>query len=593
MSNSGTRLTRRNFLRMVGAAGGTAAVHETLVALGLMRHPDTWAGPPKIRPGIGKNQSVLILGAGVGGLATAYRLTQSGYDCRIYEAQNRAGGRSYTARRGNKVFEESEENGKTEQACQFDEGLYVNLGPGRIPYHHRRVINLCRELEVDLEVYVHTTDTNLHRMAKGPLDKAYARRRIAYDTKGYIAELLAKAVNQRAFDHELSNEDKEKLLSLLQKFGDLNNRFKYTGSTRAGCKGGTNNPHVCGAKIDEPIEPLEPLGLTDLLRSEFWDPCIVAAPRGEASCNPMSYGHGFYQVKEDLWQTTSFQPVGGMDKIVDALRYTEIKVEGRTVKLDDLIRLNTVVTGIAYDQEAQQVKVTYNGTETMDVDFCVSNIPLTVLKDIDLDGFSPTFHDAIRRGAFSNACKVGWQANKRFWELKDYIFGGISWIEHPITQMWYPSNDYFSDKGVLTGAYNYARTARDFGRLPLPARLDKAYEGGRLLHEQAFEPGGNVVPKDLGISIAWQNVPYQKGCSAVWNSMSDQDEADFERLLAPDLNNRFYIVGDQVSSLPGWQEGALMSAEHVFDQIVTGQGRDLEDIREQIKQAPMTLEVMG
>jgi monoamine oxidase len=28
------------------------------------------------------------------------------------------------------------------------------------------------------------------------------------------------------------------------------------------------------------------------------------------------------------------------------------------------------------------------------------------------------------------------------------------------------------------------------------------------------------------------------------------------------------VVGDQVSQLPGWQEGAMMSAQHVMEQII-------------------------
>jgi monoamine oxidase len=43
-------------------------------------------------------------------------------------------------------------------------------------------------------------------------------------------------------------------------------------------------------------------------------------------------------------------------------------------------------------------------------------------------------------------------------------------------------------------------------------------------------------------------------------------------------------VGDQVSTLPGWQEGAMMSAEHVVEQI--GGIRPLTV--PQIKRAPHT-----
>lgn len=580
MSEQRGGLSRRNFVNMVGAAGGIAAVHETLVALGLMRHPSAWAGPPECNPKSGEGQDVVILGAGLGGLATAYWLQQAGYSCTILEAQDRIGGRSYTARRGDKVYEEGADQ---PQECKFDDGLYINLGPGRIPYHHRRVMHLCKKLRVPLEVYVHSSDHNLHFMStvkEPPLDRAIERRRLANDTQGYVSELLAKAVNQNALDHELLEEDKEKLLSLLRKFGDLDRRFRYRGSTRAGCPQlPVDVKTSCASNV---LDAFKPLGLDVLLQSEFWDPCLVGAPQLDR-CDPTDYQHGFYQVQEDLWQTTSFQPVGGMGQIVETLAG---KVgEGSILK-------NAVVHQVDLIEGGEKVRVAYRHRGKQNeliADLCVSNIPLTVLKDLRTPHFSADFRGAVQRSRFSNACKVGWQANRRFWEEDHQIYGGISWTDHPITQMWYPSNDYFAPNGVLTGAYNYGATAEAFGKLSPEARLSKAYEGGLQLHPAAF----GEVPKELGISIAWQKVKFQRGCYAVWSSDDPQHELDYERLLVPDMEGRFFVVGDQVSTLPGWQEGALISAEHVVDQITTGQDMDLDQIREQIDRAPMSLAVMG
>ncbi|MBT4145831.1 MAG: amine oxidase, partial [Gammaproteobacteria bacterium] len=67
--------------------------------------------------------------------------------------------------------------------------------------------------------------------------------------------------------------------------------------------------------------------------------------------------------------------------------------------------------------------------------------------------------------------------------------------------------------------------------------------------------------------IAWQNVHFQQGGWVNWDPISAADAAAYERLLQPEVGNRFYVVGDQVSSLPGWQEGAIMSAEHVVESI--------------------------
>ena len=128
-----TGWTRRQFLTRVGETGGAAALYESMAALGLVAIPPAWSGPPTLRAGQGEGRSVLILGAGIGGLTTAYILSKYGYRCHILEATARAGGRNHSARRGTVITEESAEHGTTRQECMFDDGLYLNLGPGRLP----------------------------------------------------------------------------------------------------------------------------------------------------------------------------------------------------------------------------------------------------------------------------------------------------------------------------------------------------------------------------------------------------------------------------------------------------------------------------
>ena len=49
--------------------------------------------------------TVLVLGAGVAGLACAYELGKAGYDCTVLEARDRVGGRNLTLRGGDAVTE--------------------------------------------------------------------------------------------------------------------------------------------------------------------------------------------------------------------------------------------------------------------------------------------------------------------------------------------------------------------------------------------------------------------------------------------------------------------------------------------------------
>jgi monoamine oxidase len=113
-------VTRRHFLEQVGFAGGSVALYETMTALGLINLPEAWAGPPELPQGSGTGKSVVILGAGIGGLTAAYELTRANYGCQIVELTDRAGGRNHTARRGTVIKEVNQDGVETTQVCNFD-----------------------------------------------------------------------------------------------------------------------------------------------------------------------------------------------------------------------------------------------------------------------------------------------------------------------------------------------------------------------------------------------------------------------------------------------------------------------------------------
>jgi monoamine oxidase len=146
--------------------------------------------------------------------------------------------------------------------------------------------------------------------------------------------------------------------------------------------------------------------------------------------------------------------------------------------------------------------------------------------------------------------------------------------------MWYPSYDYFTKNGTLTGVYNYDENAIAFGNMSPADRIRDARRGAIKFHPEFADE--RMVPSDKAISIAWQNIPNEGGGWANWDPNSPLDAKAYSRLLAPD--RRFFVVGDQVSQLPGWQEGAMMSAQYVVEQIG---GRRLLTVP-LIKRAPNT-----
>src|SRR5687768_6495834 len=220
-------LTRRHFLARIGAVGSAPLVYEAMTGLGLL------AAPQLNRfelTGRVSGVRVLILGAGIAGLTTAYELGKIGYDCRVLEARARPGGRVFTVRRGTV----SEEDGPGQTAA-FDDGLYLNAGPMRIPYHHQTTLGYCRELQVATEVFVPDCESAYLYQTRGPLAGRRIRLREARaDFDGHVAELLSKALSQTQLDQPLTAEDRDRVLAYLRRLGALDARGQYRGSLRRG-----------------------------------------------------------------------------------------------------------------------------------------------------------------------------------------------------------------------------------------------------------------------------------------------------------------------------------------------------------------------
>src|SRR6201991_1097584 len=121
----------RDLLSWIGAVAESAAMVHAMTALGFAAESG-YKGPIKLE-GDPKGASVLILGAGLAGMTAALELRKAGYKGQVLEFNGRPGGRNWTLRGGDTFVE----LGGFRQTCAFDDGLYLNPGPWRIPYHHR------------------------------------------------------------------------------------------------------------------------------------------------------------------------------------------------------------------------------------------------------------------------------------------------------------------------------------------------------------------------------------------------------------------------------------------------------------------------
>lgn len=514
------RVTRRDFLNAVGSVGGSSMVYRAMGALGLVagcsasQDEDEFPVPP------GGPWRVLVLGAGIAGLTAAHELTKLGFEVKILEATRRAGGRSFTARAGDALVEEG-----SRQVCRFDEAdhLYANLGPARIPYHHDRVLGYCRELGVELEVFTNDDRAALfHARRSG---RTLVARQLHADVRGHVAELLAKAVRKGALDEELTGLDRQAFLDMLTTFGGLGASRAHLGSDRAGFLTRINPGLEDPAMLERP--PVTELAT--ILGDEVF--------------------HGYQLVFDQglNQQPTLFQPIGGMDRIIHAF----MERVGHLVHYESVVERieNTYGEGAT---EATGVVVTYRGSKDElrqeRADFAICTIPATVLRGIATN-FRGELVKEIADMQYVEAVKIAAQAERRFWEEDLHIYGGISWTDQDITQVWYPASGYHRTRGVLILAYTWDAPNNAFFGARLPAaRLDIAKTQVDEIH-----PGASAMIGP-GVSRAWGEVPFQKGSWA-------NDDPDFqEHAELARGDGRVQFAGEHVSFLHGWQEGSILSA---------------------------------
>ncbi|GGB16860.1 monoamine oxidase [Puia dinghuensis] len=478
--------------------------------------------------GSGDGKEVVILGAGLAGMAAAYELDKLGYRCTILEARERTGGRCWSVRKG----ATNEETGGGLHTAGFDAGQYFNAGPSRIPHHHGLTLHYCKELSVPIQVYNNVNEnTYYYSEGKGPLSNKKVRVREAHsDVRGWMAELLAKAMDGGKIDVEMSKEDTLKVIEYLRAEGGLDIDKLYKASARRGYSE-SPGPGDREGKIGEPMT------LLAMLQSGLLDP-------------------DFYNVAEYTYelQGTLFQAVGGMDRIAAAFEQ----------KVGRLIRMGSEVRHIRNLEKGVQVGYKdKTGEKTMQADLCICTIPLPVLSNID-HNFSSDASRAIDSIVYMSTGKIGLQFKRRFWEEDEGIYGGITHTNNQLTQIFYPSYDYLGGKGILIGYYNFNEKAVATGNLTYEQREQLALEKGSLIHPQYRQEF------ERSFSVSWHKTKYNMGGWALYSA--DERQTLYKALLQPD--KQVYFAGEHMTYLNAWMAGALESARSVVAALhsrVTGQ----------------------
>ena len=508
------KLSRRDILMRVGAAGGSGALLAAMNMLGLSPATPASAADFALPPGSGAGKSVVVLGAGIAGLVAAYELDRAGYRVTLLEARDRVGGRVWTIRGGERI----EQFDRPLQQAQFSDGMYFNAGPARIPSWHRAILGYAKRLNVPMEVFV-----NSHMATGWDFNgKVHRGRQAFYSFQARLSELLAKAIDQHALDAAMPKAELDEFRQFLGFYGALDAKGVPAGQPTFGY---TDWP----GGFDHPGKPLDPLTLKEIIPN-----------RGAAF--PL-----FFDAIIDM-QPTMMQPVGGMDRIAHAL-YLAVQP---SVKLNEPVK--------AIRREESGVRIEHRSGVTR-ADFAVVTLPANLLGRIQND-FSPAKQAALKGVNYLKSAKVAFEA-PRFWE-DDGVYGGLAWTDKLNENVIYPSSNFHSPRGVIVGAYVAGWTHQDtpeaFTKLPIAEQI--RISAGSI---EALHPGKSRL-LEKPVVVNWGQVPYSEGVGALWGGGPGQDgerrTGAYLDLLKPE--GPIFFAGEHLSYVGLWQEGSALSAHEAI-----------------------------
>ena len=366
---------RRDFIR-------TSALATLALSLPIAGCWNSTSSKPKI----------VIIGAGIAGLATAYQLKKAGIESTVYEATGRAGGRVLTV-----------ENAVVE-------GAYVDFGAEFIYSIHHDLLALAKELKVDLHDLQTDTLTSKAYFFEG-------KRMIEEDIVEALqpfAERIAKDVD--SIPEDLHYNDAESFQHL-----DEQSISEYLKGI--GMDGWLLRFFELAMEGEYAMESSEQSALNLLIMLS----------------TPVAYDE-HYHLFGNYHEVYKFK--GGSQKFIDALE----------AQVKDCV--NTGWTLKELNKVENQFELTLKTSEKLQVvkaDYVVLAIPFKVIPNVKMNfNFPGRKQQWINEAGFGNAVKMAMGFKKRVW--REQGFQGYTFSDQSETVFWDSSQLVNVEGGSLSFA---------------------------------------------------------------------------------------------------------------------------------------------
>lgn len=438
--------SRRKFLKKIGtAAGGLTLLN---VGTGCTTLDELVLGDSR-----DETAKVVILGAGIAGLTAAYQLKKAKVPFRLYEGSSRTGGRALTVQEVNSA------------------GQAMDLGAEMIPSHHGAVINLAKELKVELKEYSPTENEALY--SQGEFVKTQEFKAALVKLNSEFQKLLADTFGRTGVYFQASNKSQFPRADVLDRMS-IQDLMQKVGSK---------------------LSPMQKIWITRWTQKNYG-----LEPAKVSSLHLLHYFNQNNPAKNQNY----FKVGGGAQVLTNAL-YDQVAgvIPGRTIRFEHKlfsIRKKSDVIELGFK--------TPNGDKYFLAKSVICTLPFSVLREINgwqELGWSKEMGALVAGMNYGTHTKMGLSFSEKFWRNSKVLSRGGSWVLNLLTQRIYQGGNS-SELVLATGK----------GILMSEQGGDDGAKGGlhsvqRMLSDLAEVQSGSLGYEKIFYVQNWAMHPWSKG----------------------------------------------------------------------------------